>query len=56
MKTMKNRTTTPKMTTMLVLIIPIQLMMTRLRLTMVQKPSPTAAPSTMDGVSRPVIL
>ena len=48
--------TTPKMTTMLVLIIPIQLMMTRLRLTMVQKPSSTAAPSKMNMVSCPVIL
>ena len=44
------------MTTMLVLIIPIRLMMTRLHLTMVQKPSSTAASNTMDVVSCPVIL
>ena len=55
-KTKNNRTTTPKMTTTLVLIIPIKLMMTRLRLIMVQKNSSKAATNTMDVVSRPVIL
>ena len=35
---------------------PIKMMMTRLHPTMVQKPSPTSAPNTMDVVSCPVIL